>query len=110
ANAVEHGNLEIGFDEKTDLVARQALTDEIGRRLSLPQYAARVVLVEFKRGPSAIHVTVTDHGHGFDFAKFLEVDAGSQLPNGRGILLARASFDRLTYLGCGNKVEAVIAL
>jgi anti-sigma regulatory factor (Ser/Thr protein kinase) len=110
SNAVEHGNLEIGFDEKADLVARQAFAGEIRRRLSLPQYAGRVVLVEFKRSPSAIHVTVTDQGRGFDVAKFFDADDGSRLPNGRGILIARVSFDRLTYLGSGNKVEALITL
>jgi anti-sigma regulatory factor (Ser/Thr protein kinase) len=111
SNAVEHGNLEISFEEKTALLERGAFAAEVDRRLSLPQYAKRLVLVDFELTGSRIRLTVTDQGRGFDFAHFLNSDAPPERPNGRGIVIAsRLCFDRLTYHGSGNQAEALIAL
>jgi len=111
ANAVEHGNLEISFEEKAALLERGGFAAEIDRRLSLPQYANRVVLVDFELTADGIHLTVTDEGHGFDFTHFLNSDTAAARPNGRGIVIAsRLCFDRLTYHGSGNRAEALIAL
>jgi anti-sigma regulatory factor (Ser/Thr protein kinase)/FixJ family two-component response regulator len=109
SNAIEHGNLEIDYDEKTVLVETGAFGDEINRRLNLPQYADRLVRVEFERTPKAFHLRVIDEGAGFDHARFRNADPPTDRPNGRGILIARRlCFGRLTYRGQGNVVEAVI--
>ncbi len=111
SNAIEHGNLEISFDEKTKLLKSGTFVNEVNRRLTLAQYAKRIVRVEFERTEDAIRLTVLDEGRGFDFTRFLKGDAIPERPNGRGILMAsKACFDRLTYRGCGNVVEAAIEL
>lgn len=111
SNAVEHGNLEIDFDEKTKLLENGGFADEVSRRLTLTRYANRIVRVEFERTNNAIHLTVIDEGRGFDFTSFLTADAVAERPNGRGIsIVAKSCFDRLTYRGCGNRVEAAIEL
>lgn len=109
SNAVEHGNLEIDYDEKTMLVESGSFADEVSRRLNLPRYAGRVVRVEFERTAEAIHLRVIDEGSGFDFARFCDADVPTDRPNGRGICIARRlCFSRLTYRGPGNAVEAVM--
>lgn len=111
SNAIGHGNLEIGFEEKTMLLESGAFADEVDRRLASLQYARRIARVEFERTKSTIRLTVIDEGRGFDFTSFLKQDAAAERPNGRGILIvAKVSFDRLTYQGCGNRVEAAIEL
>ncbi len=37
-NAIEHGNLEIGYDEKSRLLQSEGWQGEIDRRLALPEY------------------------------------------------------------------------
>jgi anti-sigma regulatory factor (Ser/Thr protein kinase) len=111
SNAIEHGNLEISFDEKTKLLKSGTFANEVNRRIKLAQYAKRIVRVEFERTENAIRLTVLDEGRGFDFASFMKKDAIPERPNGRGIqIAAKTCFDRLTYRGCGNVVEAAIEL
>ena len=109
SNAIEHGNLEISQDEKALLLENGTFVDEIARRLHQSPYADRVARVEFRRTQSAVRVRITDQGPGFDYEKFFDADTPSDRPNGRGIGIARTMcFDRLTYRGAGNDVEAVI--
>lgn len=107
-NAVEHGNLELGYDAKRDALQRNALDAEIERRLADPERAKRRVWVDVERDEEWVTYTIRDEGPGFDFARYLNSD-GARLvdPNGRGILLARdLSFDEVQYLGNGNTVRA----
>ena len=111
SNAVEHGNLEISFEEKTELLFSGQLREEIERRLNSSPYGEREVRVDFVRRPDAITLTVTDEGMGFDFKHFLEAEPALHLPNGRGINIAsKFSFDALQYFGRGNRVEATIRI
>lgn len=111
SNAIEHGNLEIDHEEKARLLHRGQFDDEIAHRLSLVEFSSRVARVEFERRKEAIHLRVTDEGAGFDFMRYLSDDVPGVKPNGRGIFIARRMcFDRLTYWGRGNVVEAAIGI
>jgi anti-sigma regulatory factor (Ser/Thr protein kinase)/DNA-binding NarL/FixJ family response regulator len=111
SNAVEHGNLEIDFDQKMDLLERGIFQDEITRRLGTPKYAGRVARVEFERAADCIRLRVTDQGQGFDYEKFLAADIPMNRPNGRGIFIAgKLCFEQLKYSGKGNIVEGVISV
>jgi CheY-like chemotaxis protein/anti-sigma regulatory factor (Ser/Thr protein kinase) len=109
-NAVEHGNLGIGFEEKGRLLLSGQWRQEVGRRLALPQNRGKVVEVEVSREPSELVVRVRDQGAGFDPQPFLTFDEGRVFhPNGRGIALAREiAFAGIEYFGCGNEVEVRI--
>jgi len=109
-NAVEHGNLEISYQDKSALKEQGTWEDEVRRRLQRPEYAGRWVEVRFHREPDHIEVTVRDQGKGFDWPSFLEMDPGRVFDtHGRGIAVSRQlSFDRMEYRGCGN--EVVVAL
>jgi len=110
ANGVEHGNLGIGFDEKTILQASGTWEEEIQHRVALPEYAHKVVDVLFERFCDCIQVTITDQGSGFDWRKYEQINPERILEShGRGIAMAKAlSFSRVEYRGKGNQVVCVI--
>jgi hypothetical protein len=109
-NAIEHGNLGIGFDAKSQLLAQGAWLDEVERRLELPENRQKMVDVHLVRQESGIQVTITDSGRGFHHSSFLsnQTDGPPEL-HGRGITVARRlSFDDLTYMGPGNQVRVLV--
>ncbi|WNM62781.1 response regulator [Candidatus Nitrospira neomarina] len=110
ANGVEHGNLGIGFDEKTALQTSGTWEKEIQRRAGLPEYVHKVVDVLFERCLDCIRVTITDQGSGFDWRKYEQIDPDRILEShGRGIAMAKAlSFSRVEYRGNGNQVVCII--
>jgi len=111
SNAIEHGNLEIDYDEKAKLLESGRFEGELARRLRQAPYADRVARVEFRRATKSIRLRVTDEGPGFDFRRFVEAEVPTDRPNGRGICIARTlCFDRMTYRGQGNVVEVVMAI
>ncbi len=111
-NAVEHGNLGVGYAEKTRLLAEDAWAREIERRLALPGNAARRVRVRFERRSSHVSVTITDCGNGFDWTEYLELNARRAFDtHGRGIAIARQlAFTSLEYSGRGNTVTVTAPL
>ncbi|MBF0625813.1 MAG: response regulator [Magnetococcales bacterium] len=111
-NAVEHGNLEISYRDKSALLLQGLWQVEIHRRLQLPEYRDRRVEVQFQRLVDALHFTIRDQGHGFDWQNYLgfSEDRAFDL-HGRGIALAGSlSFDQLDYRGNGNIVIASLRL
>lgn len=109
-NAVEHGNLGIGYNEKTVLVEKGTWRREIERRLALPESAAKHVEVQVKRNPENFTVLVEDTGPGFDFEKYLVFDETRAFDNhGRGIVMAGMAM-QLEYLGKGNRVRVTLPL
>src|SRR4029079_9930024 len=111
-NAVEHGNLGIGYQEKAALLDHGDLRGEIARRLSLPDLAARRVRVVLRREPDRLVVTIEDEGQGFDWKPFIEYDPERVLDrHGPGIAITRGmSFDEVSYEGRGNVVVATVRL
>lgn len=108
-NAIEHGNLEISYDEKSALLAQGRWIEEIESRAAKEPYKNRFVSAFFKREADNIILTVRDEGHGFDWKKFQEVDPRRLIAShGRGIMMAKGlSFSELKYNDKGNVVEAV---
>lgn len=109
-NAVEHGNLEIGYREKSRLLASGRWHEEIENRLSSPEYAERSVEVKLENNEHSFVVTITDQGQGFDWQRYLEFEPERAFDlHGRGIAMSNNfSFDRLEYWGKGNSVTATV--
>ena len=107
-NAVEHGNLSITYDEKSVLNSEGSWDEEIKKRLALPEYSDREVLVFFKDHNGQISVTVTDEGDGFDWKQYLNFSPHRVMDNhGRGIAIAnKMSFSKMKYNEKGNEVCA----
>ncbi len=111
-NAIEHGNLSIGYKEKSRLIEDDKLEEEIARRLSSPPYSSRVATAKFSRRPHELSLQITDQGNGFDWKKYLDFDPERAFDtHGRGIAMAnKVSFDRIEYCGNGNQVTTVLHL
>ncbi|MCU0303482.1 MAG: response regulator [Thermoanaerobaculales bacterium] len=111
-NAVEHGNLEIGYDEKSRLLRSQTWQSEVERRLTLPAFADRVASIEVERTADGVVFRIRDQGPGFEPAPYLEIDPSRMLDaHGRGIALARLlSFDDLHYEDGGRVAVATVRL
>ena len=109
-NAVEHGNLSISYDEKTELMDANGWREEVTRRLKLPEFANKEVTVIFEKKQDTYYLQVTDQGKGFNWKAFLEFDPSRASHNhGRGIAMANMiAFDRLVYNEQGNQVTAVM--
>jgi len=106
-NAVEHGNLEISYAEKSSLLLKSAWESEINRRLASAQYASRRARLRLERRPAELAITIIDCGKGFDWREYLEISAKRAFDiHGRGIALARQlAFATIEYSGCGNTVS-----
>ena len=109
-NAVEHGNLGISYREKTALRHEDRWTEEVFRRLALPENAGKRVRALLERDDAGVSIRIRDEGLGFDWREYLEFSPERAFdPNGRGIALAKmTSFDSLEYEGCGNTVVVTI--
>lgn len=111
-NAVEHGNLAISYQEKTQLINDNRLADEINHRLTLPQYAAKFATVSFTREKSRLYFIISDQGSGFAWERYLDMHLDRIHDNhGRGIAMAKnVAFTTLHFKEPGNIVEASISL
>ncbi len=113
-NAIEHGNLEIGQERKSEWVARGVYQNELMKRLQTPPYSTRWAELIVNRRDNGVMVVITDQGCGFCWQDVIEVDApeGSPVtdPCGDGLAqAARESFDELRFNVAGNKVIAFVS-
>jgi CheY-like chemotaxis protein len=105
-NAVEHGNLGIGYGEKTALILSGALNEEIQRRLSANDNAGKFAQLHFEQENGCASVLIKDQGSGFDWRQYIQISPDRVCdPHGRSIALAREySLSELEYIGDGNAV------
>ncbi|MGE5476654.1 MAG: SpoIIE family protein phosphatase [Bacteroidales bacterium] len=109
-NAIEHGNLGITFEEKAKLLRDKRWKAEVEALLDAPQNRDKRVTVQFRRLPGEVRITVRDEGKGFDWRRYMELDANRAFAvHGRGIAMARKlSFDALEYRDPGNEVTCIL--
>ncbi|MBQ1697702.1 MAG: response regulator [Bacteroidales bacterium] len=107
-NAIEHGNLNITYDEKTAVAdTADAMMDLCNTRLLNPEIASRLITVYYEFSPEECKWTIIDEGNGFDVSKVPDPTKQEQretLFHGRGIMFSRAIFDSVEYKGKGNEV------
>lgn len=111
-NAIEHGNLGIGYQQKTRLIDEGRLFPEIKRLLELPEHRDKSAELHIERADGKLTFLIRDQGRGFDWQTYLEMSPERAFDtHGRGIAMSRMiSFDQLDYQDCGNIVRAVIEL
>ncbi|WP_237262156.1 ATP-binding protein [Thiomicrorhabdus immobilis] len=105
-NAIEHGNLGIGYELKTQLINKSELQKEIQHRHDLPENQHKKVVVRVKRTAKYFEVIISDEGNGFDYENYLDYSENRAThSHGRGIMIAnRLSFDSLEYRDSGSTV------
>lgn len=111
-NAIEHGNLNITYQEKTKLHEGIQWLAEIERRLAMPENSEKYVTIVFEKSAAHINIRITDEGSGFDWREYQTLDTARVFDNhGRGIIMARnLAFETMIYHGNGNDVECIIPL
>lgn len=105
-NAIEHGNLGIGYKFKSDLESIDAWLKEIAERIDLPENKNKKVIIDYACNQGELVFRIKDDGNGFNFREFLEVNTARCLnTTGRGIAIARIMcFEGLKYIEPGNQV------
>jgi|GEM_PF-5862200 two-component system, sensor histidine kinase LadS len=106
-NAIEHGNLQIGWASKRHALTSGRWEELIAARQATKMLNQRSVSVAVYRDHRAVNAIVEDDGKGFDWRKLREPDFSS--PNGRGIFLVRASVDELRYNERGNRAMVTLS-
>ena len=104
-NALEHGNLEIDYDMKTDWMSRGGdIIDLIAKRSALPEFKNRLIHISYDIGRVKSLFKIRDDGNGFDWKSIILNSAGHEL-HGRGVNLSRELVQNLSYNDLGNEVS-----
>jgi len=105
-NAIEHGNLGIGGQEKERLIRQNCWEDEVKNRLQRPENAGKSVVVDFDRTGDEATVAIEDQGAGFDWRPYMtgDIDLRNKV-QGRGILTAKSiALTSIQYEKDGRRV------
>ena len=113
-NAVEHGNLEIGYQEKRQALAENRYEDLLRQRLGDPALNTRRVTIHVcsQKDTEQLIYHIADEGNGFAWRPLLQCSDESCGPaalNGRGIFIARSLSTHLIYNERGNEVTMRMA-
>ncbi len=107
-NAIEHGNLNISFKEKTEATMKSDYIQYIHHRQKDDRYRAKKVYIEFSLTPERVQYKVTDEGNGFDYREMMEFIKNKadmeSLAHGRGLTMAFTIFDEVIFNKRGNQV------
>lgn len=109
ANAIEHGNLGITYEMKTQAMEASGGMDElVRRRLAEPVLAARRVHVNAEYLADRVVYRVRDEGQGFRPEALHDRPLGDTTAlHGRGIALVRHYMDEVSWNPEGNEIRMV---
>lgn len=108
-NAVEHGNLEISYDEKKKALHENSYSDLLAERIKKANRSGKSVTVRSIFDRKKIEISVTDCGKGFDYSNLPDHSDPENIlsAHGRGILLATVYYDIVEYKHPGNSVKLI---
>ncbi|MBU1106739.1 MAG: cyclic nucleotide-binding domain-containing protein [Candidatus Riflebacteria bacterium] len=107
-NAIEHGNCNISFSEKSIWLQNGGdMTEFIDERCKDPTIANRKVYLEYSIYPNHTTFRITDDGDGFDWRSLKDPNKGgiALSLHGRGVALSRDMTSDLAYNDKGNSVQ-----
>ncbi len=109
-NAVEHGNLNIGYANKSALLTADRWETEINRRQQLKENQGKYAEIHTHYHHTRIEFVICDQGNGFSWQNYLLFNT-KRICHGRGIAIARSQcFSSIEYYGKGNEVHAIYSL
>ena len=105
-NALEHGNLDISYDEKTRWMEEHGdIFSLIAERAADPRYANKQITITYVIGKHKSTVSIRDEGDGFDWRKYVDKKhIDNEALHGRGISLAAELVSKIAYNEKGNQV------
>jgi anti-sigma regulatory factor (Ser/Thr protein kinase) len=107
-NAIEHGNCNISYEEKSrHLEAGGDPMELIRQKNEDPEIAKKRVYLTYKIRPHESSFTIRDEGEGFDWKNYKTEtgEAGLSEQHGRGIFMASHFLSDLSYNNKGNEVR-----
>lgn len=108
-NALEHGNLNITYQEKTEwLMQGKDMLELIAQRRADPRYCNRKIHISYAIGKTVSAFRIKDEGEGFDWRAMMDKKNNLDT-HGRGISLSKQCVKKLTYNERGNQVTFTIA-
>jgi two-component system, sensor histidine kinase LadS len=107
-NAIEHGNLGISFDEKTTALEKGNYFEIIHERQKESTLNDRKLIIDYTLDEKKVVYRISDEGLGFDHREIMALDPASEneklLTHGRGLFMARNTFDSIEFNDRGNTV------
>lgn len=108
-NAIEHGNLKLGFEAKSEFQTIEDWRDHIHKMASADENKDKRVEIVLRRNKDGIYCRIADEGEGFDWKSYTTYNASHIFKrNGRGIIRALNQFDQIKYNTAGNVVTAIM--
>ena len=107
-NALEHGNCNISWEEKTEFLKNGGnMLELIDKKRNLPENLNKKIKISYFIGKDKSHFSIEDEGPGFDWkARMVSGDVPDfELEHGRGISLSRGLVSALHYNEKGNAVS-----
>ncbi len=105
-NALEHGNLGIGYDRKTDYIKTGDYLQAVKELAREEKYKARRIHVEYTIDNEGVTIDIEDEGEGFDVDSYMKTikSRSREDYHGRGLLLSMKMVDDLSFNETGNKI------
>ena len=104
-NALEHGNLNIDYEEKTKWLAEGGdILTLIEKKSREPQNKNKKIRISYAIRKKASAFRIKDEGNGFDWRKYLNKKADDTEMHGRGISLSKSCIHQIAYNEKGNQV------
>jgi DNA-binding response OmpR family regulator len=105
SNAIEHGNLAIGFTKKSEALKKGNFGNLIKQKLRNTENSQKRIYISSHLTQKEFSITIKDQGRGFDWMNLPSLSSRSlHSYNGRGILLTKIFFDEVIYNDIGNQV------
>ncbi len=104
-NALEHGNCDISFTEKTEwLFSGREMIDLIMEKNKNPEIAAKRIHISYLITSEKSYFKIKDEGKGFGWQYQMSREEDETQIHGRGIMLSQALASNIKYNEKGNQV------
>jgi len=106
-NSVEHGNMGITYEEKSQAVIDDTLQSLYAQKMSIPAIKNKEIAIFYRQTEEGAEWEISDEGTGFNpecIPNPISEDGIMRL-HGRGIFICKFQFDEMEYIGKGNKVR-----
>lgn len=110
-NSIEHGNLGITFQEKTDVIENDRYFEFIRDKQIASENLNKKVHIDYTISEDMAAFKISDEGDGFDHRKFIEnvasIAGNGDMSHGRGLVMVMNVFDEVRFNSTGNQVQLI---